>query len=106
MAKIEFTEQAIADIGEIAAYISLDSVQYASLQVSKILSRSESLGSHPLIGRVVPELNVKAVREVFEGNYRIIYKVVNSDIIHILTVHHSRRHMKQTDLRRIVKRGK
>ncbi|MCF8449331.1 MAG: type II toxin-antitoxin system RelE/ParE family toxin [Taibaiella sp.] len=105
MAKIEFTRQAISDIEEIAAYISLDSVFYAKMQVSKIFARALSLENHPEIGRVVPELNIKSVREVIEGNYRIIYKIENTKIIYIITVHHSSRQLKRTILKRKIKHG-
>lgn len=106
MAKIEFTEQSISDIKEIAAYIALDSAHYAALQVSKIFAKSETLENHPNIGRVVPELNLKSVREIIEGNYRIIYKIVDRELIHILTIHHSSRQLKRTSLKQIVKREK
>ena len=104
MAKIEFTELAISDINEIATYIGFDSVNYASLQVAKIFAKSETLENNPLIGRVVPELKMKSVREVFEGNYRIIYRIVNKEIIHILTIHHSRRRLNRQDIKRIIKK--
>lgn len=101
MAKVAFTTQAISDLEEIATYIALDSAHYASLQVSKLYTRAIALEEHPNIGRVVPELNLRSVREVIEGNYRIIYKLLNKDTIHILTVHHSRRQLNSTELRKM-----
>jgi len=106
MAEIVFTKQAIQDIEDIALYVSIDSVHYASLEVKKIFKKAESLELQPSIGRIVPELKIKSVREVIEGNYRIIYRIVNKDLIHILTVYHSRRQLKPVNLRRIVKRDK
>lgn len=100
MAKVAFTDQAIAAINEIAQYISNDSPHYASLMVQKFFAKAELLESHPLAGRSVPELSMRSIREVFEGNYRIIYKVVNKDTIHILTVHHSKMRLKRTTLKK------
>ena len=106
MAKVAFTEHSLSAIDEIAAYIALDSEHYASLQIAKIFARVVALEDNPRIGRVVPELKLRSVREVIEGNYRIIYKVVSKDLIHILTVHHSRRQLKRTEIKEIAKRGK
>jgi mRNA-degrading endonuclease RelE of RelBE toxin-antitoxin system len=38
---------------------------------------------------MVPEKNSDAIRELIEGNYRIIYQIRSEDRIEILTVHHS-----------------
>ena len=101
MVKVEYTQQAISDIDDIANYISNDSSYYASLQVEKLFNKTEILEYHPHIGRVVPELNIKSIRELIEGNYRIIYRVVNKDCIHILTIHHSRKQLKPAHIKRI-----
>jgi len=101
MAEVAFTEQALADIDDIATYISYDSSRYAELQVEKFLGRIQMLEELPQIGRIVPELNQKSVRELIEGNYRIIYKIVNKNLVHILTIHHSRKLLKQVDIKRI-----
>ncbi len=104
MAEVVFTEQALSDIHDIATYIGKDSMHYAFLQVEKFFRKTETLSSFPLAGRVVPELNIRSVRELIEGNYRIIYKVVNKNTIHILTVHHSSKLLKRTVLKRASRR--
>lgn len=106
MAEIAFTEQALNDIDDIASYIGIDSVHYAALEVKKIYQKAETLELHPAIGRIVPELNIKSIREVIEGNYRIIYRIVNKDVVHILTVHHSRKQLRPANLKRIIKKDK
>jgi len=103
MATVAFTEQALNDINDIADYISHDSLHFARMQAEKIFNRAILLETHPLIGRVVPELSIKSIREVIEGNYRVIYRIVRKDLIHILTVHHSRRLLKRSALKRIIK---
>jgi toxin ParE1/3/4 len=91
MVQIKWTRQAIGDLKGIAEYISKDSVQYARLQVLRIKKRTEILKTHKKIGRIVPEFERLDIRELIEGNYRIIYKVVSFEQIDILTIHHSAR---------------
>jgi plasmid stabilization system protein ParE len=45
----------------------------------------------PETGRIVPELENNEIRELIEGNYRIVYRVKAKDYVEILTVHHSSR---------------
>ncbi|MCF8318638.1 MAG: type II toxin-antitoxin system RelE/ParE family toxin [Haliscomenobacter sp.] len=45
----------------------------------------------PFIGKEVTERGDFAVRELVEGNYRIIYKLVDKGRIDILTIHHRSR---------------
>jgi plasmid stabilization system protein ParE len=45
----------------------------------------------PEIGRIVPEKNDRKIRELIEGNYRIIYQFESLDKVEILLVHHSSR---------------
>jgi addiction module RelE/StbE family toxin len=91
MVRINWTHQAREDLKSIAEYISIDSVRYAKLQVVKIRTRTNILKSHIQSGKIVTEINDKNIRELIEGNYRIIYKIVSENQIDILTVHHSAR---------------
>jgi toxin ParE1/3/4 len=95
MVQINWTFQAKDDLKAIAEYISRDSVRYAKMQVVKIRSRTKVLKSHINIGKVVSEIGDEKVRELIEGNYRIIYKIISQDQIDILTIHHSARDLKR-----------
>ncbi|MBI1781286.1 MAG: type II toxin-antitoxin system RelE/ParE family toxin [Sphingobacteriales bacterium] len=106
MGEVRFTEQSVNDLEEIGRYISLDSTTYARLQIEKIISRTDILEIFPRIGRVVPELNNKSVREIIEGNFRIIYLIVNKQTVHILTIHHSARRFNATQLRKLIRKIK
>lgn len=44
----------------------------------------------PQSGRVVPEIKDPTVREVIQGSYRIVYRLIREEI-HIITVHHAAR---------------
>ena len=93
MVKVLWTEFAIEDLKSIQDYISKDSKVYASRFVEKIMSRVDQLEANPKSGRIVPEFNIETLRELIEGNYRIIYKI-DSDFIGIVRVHHSARQLK------------
>lgn len=73
MATLNWTIQAVEDLVAIAEYISRDSMKYARRQVSILRQRVKILIKHPESGRVVPELDNPAIRELIQGNYRIIY---------------------------------
>ncbi len=89
MAEINFTDQALADIENIAIFISKNSEKYAKIQVQRFFKRVEVLEEKPLSGRIVPEINNKNIRELIMGNYRIIYLIINKSRIDILTIHSS-----------------
>ncbi|MFT4683260.1 MAG: addiction module RelE/StbE family toxin [Flavobacteriales bacterium] len=91
MVQINWSRQAASDLKDIFEYISLDSKRYAQIQVIRIKSRTKLLTNDPDAGRLVPELNSSSIRELIEGNYRIIYKGISENEIAILTVHHSSR---------------
>jgi len=52
----------------------------------------------PEIGRIVPELEKKEIRELIEGNYRIIYRIKTKDLVEIVTIHHTSRDIYTRDL--------
>jgi len=91
MVRVNWTFQAKDDLENIFNYISRDSKQYAKLHVHRIKNRTSILKSQTQIGHIVKETNNKNIRELIEGRYRIIYKVVSENQIDILTIHHSAR---------------
>ena len=94
MVKLIWTDQAISDLNDIGNYIAENSETYAKFTVQRLFDRPNILKSYPLSGRIVPEKNEEALRELIEGRYRIIYEVVSADQINILAVHHSSRELK------------
>ena len=99
MVEVKWTNQALDDIDNIAEYIAKDSVKYAKIQTERFFSITEILLTQPKSGRVVPETKKPNIRELILGNYRIIYKYVNSKRVDILTVHHSARQIKKSKLK-------
>ena len=96
MVKIVWTELSILDLKEIFDYIAENSDRYATLTTYKIYQRVQVLADNPSSGRIVPEFNKKPIRELIEGNYRIIYRIKNEIQIDILRVYHSSRLLGRT----------
>jgi len=91
MVKIVWTEVSILDLNEIFDFIAEDSVRYASITTLKIYQYAQKISANPYLGRIVPEFNEKLIREVIQGNYRIIYRIKSELQVDILRIHHSAR---------------
>jgi toxin ParE1/3/4 len=78
MVTVSWTELALDDLKSIHEYISKDSVVYAKRMVDKIISRVDQIEKFPKSGRVVPEFENENIRELIEGNYRIVYKTTQN----------------------------
>ena len=92
MVQIKWLKEAKADLKEIFVYISLDSKRYARLQVERIQQSTKILKLHPNIGKIVDEIDNPEIREIVEGNYRIIYRIVNKKDFLIQISHHDSFH--------------
>ena len=90
MARLRWTPQALDDIEAICKFIARDSDHIAHLFANRVFEKAKTLETFPNAGRVVPESNQETIREIFHGNYRIIYRI-NKDEVQVLTVHHSAR---------------
>ena len=93
MVQIKWLKSAKQDLKEIYDYIALDSKRDAQLQVERIQQKTELLKNQTELGKVVDEIQNPNVRELVEGHYRIIYKIISPEEIHILMVHHGTRNL-------------
>jgi plasmid stabilization system protein ParE len=98
MVKLVWTELSTEVLKEIFDYIAKDSVRYASITVNKIYNRAQDINFDPYFGWIVSEINIKAIREVISGNYRMAYKIINELQVDILRVYHSERVLKADKL--------
>jgi len=96
MVEVVWTESAIIDLGEIGEYISQDSVRYAEITVQSLFESTDILESNPLAGPVVPELQNDLIRQLIRGSFRLIYHVVDEELIEVLTVHRTSRLISNT----------
>ncbi len=90
MARLIWTPQALDDIEAICKFIARDSNYFAHLFANKIFEKAKTLESFPKAGRIVPESDQESIREIFHGNYRIIYRILENEV-QVLTVYHSSR---------------
>ena len=86
------------DLQSIHDFIAEDSPTIAKRFIKKLISKTEKIKNFPKIGRALPDYKPKDVREIIYGNYRIIYYVRSEAKVDILTIFHSRRNLKDTDL--------
>lgn len=63
MAKIEWTERALADLHQLHDYIAHNSIFYANSFKNKIYERVQSLQSSPETVRKVPDMDDFSIRE-------------------------------------------
>lgn len=82
--KVVWTEQALAALVAIEQHIASDDPVAAGKHVDVLVARGEALAELPNRGRRVPELMGSGLREIIEGNYRIVYRV--GEAVEILTV--------------------
>lgn len=90
MTALIWTRRAIEDVQSIQRFIEKDSPHYAQLVGQQLIAAVERLPAFSQSGRIVPEVNNPAIREVIQGSYRIVYRLIHGEI-HILTVHHAAR---------------
>lgn len=92
MAQVVWTDLAVGDLKGVHEFIAKDSEFYAEKTIARMIQRVEGLVRFPEMGRVVPEFNVRTIRELREGNYRIVYRY-SGDQVEVLAVWHSARRM-------------
>jgi toxin ParE1/3/4 len=88
---VSWTERAQADLAAIRAFVEADSPHYAGVIVRRLLRAVDRLQDFPQSGRMVREDVDPAIREIVLPPYRIVYRVVSDQEIHVLTVHHGAR---------------
>jgi toxin ParE1/3/4 len=87
--KIIWSPLAIDKVSEIAIYIAEENSTAAEKWVDTVFRKVENLRDFPESGRVVPETENKAIRELIYGNYRLIYRL-GEKMISVLTVQHGK----------------
>ena len=101
MARIRWTLQAIEDIEIICSYIARDSDHFARVFAQNIFRKSNQIKAYPQSGRIAPEMQQEEIREIFHGNYRIIYRVVE-DTAQILSVVHGSKSIDPAELKELL----
>jgi len=95
--KVLWTEQAFARLAEIETYIAGDDPAIAQRFVARLIRRANQLAKNPQMGRWVPELPESKLRELIEGNYRMVYRV-RGKTVQVLTVFEGHRRFPGSDV--------
>jgi plasmid stabilization system protein ParE len=89
---IRWSPQAADDLAAVRDFIARDSDHYAKLVASRIVAAIDALATSPKMGRVVPELPKRDVRELIVGAYRVVYRYRREhDLVEIVTIVHGAR---------------
>ena len=73
---------------DIKQFIAKDSPHAAQLVTQTVIAAVDRLTLFPQSGRIVPEVADPLVRELIQGSYRIVYRLIREEV-HVLTVHHA-----------------
>jgi toxin ParE1/3/4 len=90
--KLIWSPTAKLDLKDIAAFIAEDSASAAERFVRSLFQAVERLADFPESGRIVPEFNDPAIREVIRKPCRIVYRVKSGKrIVEIARIWHGAR---------------
>lgn len=71
--RVRWSETAAEDLEQIVRFIRRDSPQNAPEFARRLLAKAATLRESPGIGRVIPEQEDPAHREILFGSYRMMY---------------------------------
>jgi plasmid stabilization system protein ParE len=90
--KLRWSTRAERDLYAIADFIALDDPGAAIDWIDRLRERARKAAAMPQAGRSGPELGRQDIREVFVGNYRIVYRIEPRGVL-VLTVHEGHRQL-------------
>lgn len=80
------------DLKDIAAFIGEDSPSAAEKFISRIFQATDRLTDFPESGRIVPEFNDPAIREIILKPFRIVYRINSrKHLVEIIRIWHAAR---------------
>ncbi len=97
MARLIWTEPAIADLEAIADYIALDKPDAATRYVQQVFAAVERLARFPKSGARVPEIPHLPYRQIVVSPCRVFYRLEGKDIL-IVFVMRGEQRLREIDL--------
>jgi len=79
--KVRLSERARTDVLAIRKWVARDNPAAAHRLVERLLKRLRTLEALPLSGRAVPEWPDAEIRELIEGNYRLVYRITRQTVV-------------------------
>jgi len=95
--KVAWTDQALNRLAAIREHIAQDNPAAALRLVASLVERVDSLSRFSRRGRPVPGHAAEGLRELIDGNFRIVYRV-RAGTVEILTVFERHRLLPDEDL--------
>ncbi|HAC16810.1 MAG TPA: hypothetical protein DCE78_12830 [Bacteroidetes bacterium] len=92
--EVIWTRQAVHQLNRYADYIAQDNVLAAEKWVLSLLGKTDQLSELPKSGRIVPEYNDPNLREIIEGDYRLIYRI-KDEKVYVQSVRHTRQDLRK-----------
>ena len=90
--KLVWSARASIDLIQIGDFIAKSAPENARRHVQLLLDRAEQAAKFPQSGRMVPEYQDENLREMIEGNYRIVYEVdARKKTVTVITVFEGRK---------------
>lgn len=82
----------MSDLEAVRDFIGRTSPHYGNVVVARLVEAVDRVRDFPRSGRVVPELQREDIREIVDGLYRIVYRLLDEDrVAEVLTVFRSSR---------------
>ena len=97
MTRLVWAVTAQRDLKSIRDYIAKDSKVNARRFVKQIKKSATALIRWPESGSLLPEEGVPSLREIFVGNYRVIYQFDGQKTVSIVRVVHGARLLPETN---------
>jgi len=95
--RIVWTARAYERLDELEAFIERDDPVAAERLIARLVERTEALAEFPQLGRVVLGYPGAGLRELVEGNYRIVYRI-REDVVEVLTVFEGHQRLREDEL--------
>ena len=80
MAEVDWTDNALSNLNDIAEYIALDNLEAAKQLVQRVFDSAERLAMFPESDRKPPELLDLGCREVVVEPCRVFYKIEHDKV--------------------------
>ena len=88
--KVVWTEAATRHLETIYAYLEVNSAFYAANIVNRLVLAADSLGDFPEMGHRFSESPDPSHRQIIQKPYRIIYRILKSQIEILAVIHGAR----------------
>jgi len=88
--RVEWSNLARDDLDDLVRYIRRDSAFYARRFGEKVVLATRRLKKFPESGRVIPEAEDRALREIIVQSYRVMYRLETQRVLILAVMHGSR----------------